>query len=110
MSDEFPFLVSKIAIRGEIEMRTGLHIGAGDVGLSIGGADKLVVRSPHNDAPYVPGSSLKGKMRSILERAGYAKEFTVVGTKDRGETEWKADPCKCGDKGCRVCMVFGVPA
>jgi len=111
MSNEFPFLVSKIAITGEIKTRTGLHIGAGDVGLTVGGADKLVVRSPHNDAPYIPGSSLKGKMRSILERAGYALEFNVKSaTNDKGEVQWSAEPCKCGKAECRVCMVFGVPA
>jgi CRISPR-associated protein Csm3 len=111
MSNEFPLLNSKIAISGEIQARTGLHIGGGDVGLAIGGADKLVVRTPYNDAPYIPGSSLKGKMRSILERAGYAEGFTVKPSKnDKVETEWQADPCQCGKKQCRVCMVFGVPA
>lgn len=111
MSEQFPYLTSKILIQGNIETRTGLHIGAGDVGLTIGGADKLVVRSPHNDAPYIPGSSLKGKMRSILEKAGYAKGFKPESkTNNKGETEWHADPCSCGQKECPVCMIFGVPA
>ena len=37
--------------------------------MSIGGADATVVRNPLTNEPYIPGSSLKGKMRSLLERA-----------------------------------------
>lgn len=103
----FPFLTQKISIKGEIVLRTGLHIGGGDVGLAIGGIDKMVVRSPKDNAPFVPGSSLKGKMRSLLERAGYAAGFEV--TKNH-QGRFEAPPCKCARKGCCVCEVFGVSA
>ncbi|HNY29794.1 MAG TPA: type III-A CRISPR-associated RAMP protein Csm3 [Fibrobacteria bacterium] len=54
-----------------LELRTGLLVGAGDTAMHIGGADKTVQRHPHTRIPYLPGSSLKGKMRSLLEwRAG----------------------------------------
>ncbi len=48
-------------------LKTGLHIGAGDTEMRIGGTDNPVVRSPLDGQPYIPGSSLKGKIRSLLE-------------------------------------------
>lgn len=54
-------------IKGTIELISGLHIGAGDSEMRIGGTDKPVVTNPHTGEPYIPGSSLKGKIRSLLE-------------------------------------------
>ena len=54
-------------IEGCIELVTGLHIGAGNEEMHIGGMDNPVVKNPVNHRPYIPGSSLKGKMRSLLE-------------------------------------------
>ncbi|MFH1117877.1 MAG: type III-A CRISPR-associated RAMP protein Csm3 [Pseudomonadota bacterium] len=54
-------------ITGRIILKTGLHIGAGDVEMKIGGVDNTVVKHPHTHEPYIPGSSLKGKVRSLLE-------------------------------------------
>ena len=62
-------LVKKIKISGLITAKTGLHIGGSNIGMSIGGADATVVRNPLSNEPYIPGSSLKGKMRSLLEKA-----------------------------------------
>lgn len=61
-------LLGKLYIAGLIDVRTGLHIGGGGETLEIGGLDKGVVRDPVTNQPYIPGSSLKGKLRSILER------------------------------------------
>ncbi len=60
-------LVKKIIVTGHIVTKTGLHIGGTNSSLNIGGPDKFVVRNPITNAPYIPGSSLKGKMRSLLE-------------------------------------------
>jgi CRISPR-associated protein Csm3 len=60
-------LVNIKEIKGKIELLSGLHIGAGDTEMHIGGTDNPVVRHPHTDEPYIPGSSLKGKVRSLLE-------------------------------------------
>jgi CRISPR-associated protein Csm3 len=54
-------------IKGKIRLKSGLHIGAGDTEMHIGGIDNTVVRHPHTQEPYIPGSSLKGKVRSLLE-------------------------------------------
>ena len=62
-------LSSKIFIKGTIKALTGMHIGGNSIGMAIGGADKVVVRNQLTNEPYIPGSSLRGKMRSLLERA-----------------------------------------
>jgi CRISPR-associated protein Csm3 len=54
-------------IRGQIELLSGLHIGGGDDTMRIGGIDNSVIKEANNGRPYIPGSSLKGKMRSLLE-------------------------------------------
>ncbi len=60
--------IGRIKISGRIEALTGLHIGGTEVGLEIGGADSTVVRNGLDGRPYIPGSSLKGKMRCLLAR------------------------------------------
>jgi len=54
-------------IKGRIVLTSGLHIGAGDMEMKIGGIDNPVIKHPHTMEPYIPGSSLKGKVRSLLE-------------------------------------------
>lgn len=54
-------------IKGKIILKSGLHIGAGDTEMHIGGTDNPVIKHPITQEPYIPGSSLKGKVRSLLE-------------------------------------------
>ncbi len=54
-------------LTGTIELLSGLHIGGGDDTMKIGGIDNGVIKDANTDKPYIPGSSLKGKMRSLLE-------------------------------------------
>lgn len=54
-------------IKGKLILKTGLHIGGGDLEMRIGGTDNQVVKHPHTLEPYIPGSSIKGKVRSLLE-------------------------------------------
>ncbi len=60
-------LIKKIKVTGTIELLTGLHIGASNDSMQIGGYDSVVVRNPLDNRPYIPGSSLKGKLRSLIE-------------------------------------------
>lgn len=60
-------LLKKIEITGSIKLLTGLHIGGANTSMNIGGIDKSVIRNPLNNQPFIPGSSLKGKMRSLLQ-------------------------------------------
>jgi len=55
-------LIKKVIYTGEITLITGLHIGGSNTAMNIGGPDKFVVRNPISNLPYIPGSSLKGKI------------------------------------------------
>lgn len=57
-------------LNGTIRLLSGLHIGGGDDTMKIGGIDNQVIKDPNSGDPYIPGSSLKGKMRSLLEWNG----------------------------------------
>lgn len=61
-------LKKKIIIKTEMLVKSGLHIGGSNLSMTIGGADAVVVRNPVTQEPYIPGSSLKGKMRSLTEK------------------------------------------
>ncbi|MGD0578704.1 MAG: RAMP superfamily CRISPR-associated protein [Bryobacteraceae bacterium] len=61
-------LIGKLLLEGEMICETGLHIGAGKGSLDLGGADNPVVKDAFG-RPYVPGSSLRGKLRSLLEQS-----------------------------------------
>jgi len=83
-------------LSGEIRLVTGLHIGAGNDEVKIGGAQNPIIKNPVTEEPYIPGSSLKGKIRSLLEM--YAPDL-------KGKDDPKNTPCGCGD--CTVCRLFG---
>ena len=68
-------LVKKIRIETTIELLTGLHIGGSKENVEIGGIDNPVIKLANKDGqPYIPGSSIKGKMRCLLEQAAGAPE------------------------------------
>jgi len=54
-------------LEGIITLKSGLHIGSGNMEMHIGGTDSPVIKHPHTLEPYIPGSSIKGKVRSLLE-------------------------------------------
>jgi len=54
-------------LEGTITLKSGLHVGSGNMEMHIGGTDSPVIKHPHTLEPYIPGSSLKGKVRSLLE-------------------------------------------
>lgn len=65
-------LVKKIILTGQIEVITGLHIGGSSTTINIGETDLNVIKSPNTGQPIIPGSSLKGKLRSLLAKVeGY---------------------------------------
>jgi CRISPR-associated protein Csm3 len=77
-------LLGRVFIRGEILAVTGLHIGGGEGSLAIGGVDMPVVRDPLTNTPYIPGSSLRGKLRSLTEKLyGLPQNFAV--SRQRGK-------------------------
>lgn len=74
-------LLGKFRIEATLILETGLHIGGGEGKMDIGGLDKPVARDPITQFPYLPGSSIKGKLRSILERF-YKKPLNRSGSRD----------------------------
>ena len=83
-------------IKGKIVCKTGLHIGAATESIDIGGIDAFVIRDMKTGRSYIPGSSLKGKIRSLLE-LNYGK-YPKSGKR-------KGLSCDCGE--CDVCLIFG---
>lgn len=99
-------LLGKITISGKLECLTGLHIGASKENMEIGAIDLPVVRDPITREPYIPGSSLKGKMRSLLEKA--------LGRIERRDIGTRGNPVNvhvCNDASrafnCELCRIFG---
>lgn len=72
-------MYSKIKITGTINVETGMHIGASDGFSVIGAVDSPVAKDAVSRIPYIPGSSLKGKIRSLVAKAysdsGIAPKF-----------------------------------
>lgn len=81
-------------ITGILKCETGLHIGGSADQIEIGGVDLPIIKQPVTGEPFIPGSSLKGKMRSQLE-------------KKEGKVNDKGEPCGCGREDCKICKIFG---
>ncbi len=88
-------LKGKVIINGIIKLESGIHIGGVKETLKIGGTDNPVIKDK-NDNIFIPGSSLKGKIRSLLE-----KKDGKISYDKRGN----ALPCNCGK--CEICKIFG---
>lgn len=104
-------LKGKVILKGKIIIETGLAIGGSKTSLDIGGMDNPVIKDSKG-FPYIPGSSIKGKLRSLLEQSlyplriddkrdgkGYFEEKMVI-HKFKDETKYKEDP---------IVKIFGVP-
>lgn len=98
-------LYGRILFEMQIHAVTGLHIGGSAAALEIGGIDNPVIRDALTGAPYIPGSSLRGKMRSQFEKITGAVQNQSIGKDVRihickEQSEYET---------CPVCQVFGVP-
>ncbi|WP_164730868.1 type III-A CRISPR-associated RAMP protein Csm3 [Anoxybacter fermentans] len=127
----------KIFIEGKIIVKTGLMIGGSDTDVMIGGIENNVIKNSEG-IPYIPGSSLKGKIRCLLELAegryqgliivsekddsgkfkkhynefNNAEEYEKIKNKYKDNSQYKisikANHCNCGE--CDICAIFGVSA
>lgn len=99
-------LYGRVFIRGTIKAKTGLHIGGSEGAITIGGVDNTVIRDPLSGRPYIPGSSLKGKMRSLTEKSDGLEARQRIGR------DVKIHVCTAKDDydDCDVCNIYGVPA
>lgn len=71
--------MKKLIITGEIKVNTGLHIGGGESFAAIGAVNNVVVKDPITMLPIIPGSSLKGKIRSLLAKERGSFDFSKDG-------------------------------
>ncbi|OPX90696.1 MAG: RAMP superfamily protein [Pelotomaculum sp. PtaB.Bin104] len=86
-------LEKHVVMSGVILCETGLRIGGSKDDIEIGGMDNPIIRHPVSGLPYIPGSSLKGRMRSLLE------------LRHSRTTQQSGEPCDCGH--CNICKIFG---
>ncbi|MFC3118254.1 type III-A CRISPR-associated RAMP protein Csm3 [Jhaorihella thermophila] len=94
--------IGQALVTGTLVVDTGLHIGAGKDEIEIGGIDNPVVKTPQGD-PYVPGSSIKGKMRFLMEWA-----FGKVRANGDGKVwGWSDEDVAPGDP---ILRIFGTAA
>lgn len=92
-------------ITGTIELVSGLHIGSGNNEMHIGGTDNPVIKNPVTQEPYIPGSSLKGKMRSLMEwRAGVV---STANGKPVGFSHISGLPADRRESGKTILKLFG---
>jgi CRISPR-associated protein Csm3 len=98
-------LIGKLILEGELHCETGLHIGAGKGSLEIGGSDNPVVKDAAG-RPYIPGSSLRGKIRSLLEQfSGAAVPSEMVYISRRKGQEVRIHQSDKPDDD--ICLLFG---
>lgn len=94
----------RVFVHFSLRAVTGLHIGGRGGGIEIGGVDNPVIRDPVTNQPFIPGSSLKGKMRALTE-----KHYALPSNWRIGQSRIHV----CGDpaayRSCKVCRVFGTP-
>lgn len=95
-----------VEIPVKLRIKTGLHIGGGEENYEIGGVDRPFIKTRKlysccevKEEPYIPGSSLKGKLRSLLEC-----KLQLPGDDKNGE------PHKCDKEFCVICDLFGRPS
>lgn len=119
-------LRGRVILQMDVHVVTGLHVGGAGGKVAIGGVDSPVIRDPITDEPYLPGSSVRGKMRSLVERI-YGKEQNFTINPARGKEvkihtcQKKGDPPATDEQfalwltqyrdrfhDCEVCSVFGV--
>lgn len=74
-------------IKGKLVCETGLHIGGANDAINIGGADSILIRDSVSDLPFIPGSSLKGKLRSLLELNDKKSIQSVLEKKGKSSTD-----------------------
>jgi CRISPR-associated protein Csm3 len=98
-------LIGKLIVEGDLHCETGLHVGAGKGSLEIGGADNPVVKDAYG-RPYVPGSTLRGRIRALLEQAtGMAVPGELVFISRRKGQEVRIHQSDRPDD--EICILFG---
>ena len=83
-------LTKRCILSIELQILTGIHIGGSKEIYGIGGIDNPVIKNPLSGEPIIPGSSLKGKLRSLLELTGNSMTNLLFGFREHCDTDSKA--------------------
>lgn len=86
-------------LSADLVCETGLHIGVSETEMHIGGVDNSVVKNPLTQQPYIPGSSIKGKVRSLLEWS--------TGFVQKGPLGWKDYEVSGSEEVLAILKLFG---
>lgn len=97
-------LYGHLVMTGNIETITGLHIGGSGGAFSIGGVDKPVILNPLTGQPYIPGSSLRGKMRSLTEK------YMGLPLRSMGSVRIHQPNHEADYRESPVAQIYGIPA
>src|SRR5258708_636644 len=98
-------LQGRLFLNFTIRAVTGLHIRGSPRVLSLRNVDNPLIREPLTRRPYIPGSSLRGKMRSQMEKQYGRPQNRSIGHQVKihvceKETDYAS---------CQVCKTFGIP-
>lgn len=104
MPERIVQLQGRLFLNFTLNAKTGLHIGGSPSNIAIGNLDNHVIRNPLTDQPYIPGSSLRGKMRSQLE-----KQLGVPQNQRIGQVFIHTCQTWRDYRSCKVCRTFGLP-
>jgi CRISPR-associated protein Csm3 len=99
-------LHGRVFIKGNIRVKTGLHIGGSGGAFAIGGVDNPVIIDQLTRQPYIPGSSLRGKMRSLTEKS----LGQVTGQSIGQNVEIHACLTQIDFDNCPICNLYGISA
>lgn len=99
-------LHGRVIVTGYLRAVSGLHIGKGKEGIAIGGVDNPVMRDPLSNEPYIPGSSLKGKLRSLSEKSIPGLRFNYP---RNARAQIHACENESDYRNCLVCNLYGAP-
>lgn len=100
-------LLGKIIIGADIEVLTGMRIGGSKSGLKIGGIDLNVITDPWGK-PYIPGSSLKGKLRSLAEKKVAATNPSFWNLRTKAQLSGHRCENETQYLSCPVCKIWGI--
>ncbi len=97
-------LTKRIIINLQIDVLTGIHIGGSKESYGIGGVDLPVIKDPVSGKPIIPGSSLKGKIRSLMELAGIVtgESLVLFAGNELGPTRCLFRDCHLSNESCKL--------
>ena len=75
-------MYNKIKISGKIKVVTGMHIGGSSAFSAIGAVDSPVIRDKQSDLPMIPGTTLKGKLRTLMAKGFSDSVSAMIGKHD----------------------------